>query len=444
MTLTLAAKLYIIVISLFALLILAHFVPLFAKQLQNPHFFQAMIIFSVLAFLTQVCEIVVVPGRHTTTAYAISIAAILLGGTPLTLLVVFIGTLTAEIVLRWRKLALGFMNFLYRVTFNTGQIALSAFAGSLIFSLLGGLPFILLGSAANDHLMLDKRIVPAIGAFATYTLLNLSLVSIILALITRTGFVYHLRFNLRHLPVQLLSLGVLGILTALLYTLSPWYLLLILVPLGLVHFSLRNYMKLRHQAQKTFERVAELLSARDPYTYEHSNEVAVLAEQTARKLKLNQDQLEKIRSAAVIHDIGKLGVPDRILQKPGPLTEEEWVIMKKHPEIGADLLKDLEIDTYIIDVVRYEHERWDGSGYPQGLKGEEIPIGARIVAVADVYNALTTDRPYRPAYSHEEALRMLRKMRGTELDPQVVDALFVVLEDPPALAAHTPTKVEVH
>jgi putative nucleotidyltransferase with HDIG domain len=215
---------------------------------------------------------------------------------------------------------------------------------------------------------------------------------------------------------------------AVVYAYSPWNLLLVLIPLGLVHVSLRNYMKLRHETKKTFESVVEMLHARDPYTFEHSKDVAQLATAIAQKLKLHQDQVEQIRSAALIHDIGKLGIPDSILKKPGPLTDEEWELMKRHPDIGADLIKDLEIYRDIVDIVRYEHERWDGSGYPKGLKGEEIPIGARVVAAADIYHALTTDRPYRPAYSHEEALQMIRDLRGETLDPQVVDALLSVLE----------------
>jgi putative nucleotidyltransferase with HDIG domain len=188
-------------------------------------------------------------------------------------------------------------------------------------------------------------------------------------------------------------------------------------------------MKLRHEAKKAFENIAEMLAARDRYTYEHSKDVAELAAEIARKLGLHEDQIEQIRSAAIIHDIGKIGVPDEILRKPGPLSADEWEVMKRHPDIGADLIKDLEMYTDIAEIVRHEHERWDGSGYPKGLKGEEIPLGARIVAAADIYNALTTDRPYRPAYSHEEAVRMLREMRGTTLDPRVTDALLDVLQE---------------
>ena len=267
----------------------------------------------------------------------------------------------------------------------------------------------------------------ALAAFVTRALVNNALVSGIISLTQGTSFFYHLKFNVRYLLAEILSLGVLGVLMAFLYAWSPWNLALILIPLALVHISLRNYMRLRHEAQRAFEQIVKLLSARDPYTYEHSKQVADLAEKIARELRLPEDQVEKIRSAALIHDIGKIAVPDEILRKPGPLTDEEWAIMKKHPDVGADLIQNLEIYADVADIVRYEHERWDGSGYPKGLKGEEIPLGARIVAAADIWNALTTDRPYRPAYPHDKARRMIEEMRGKELDPKVADALLRVV-----------------
>jgi len=444
MGLSLNTKLYIGVISAFTILVLTHMSPQFLPSLQAMDFVQVLVIFSVLAFLAQVYEVELVYGRNTSTGIALCLATILLGGTLLATTVTFLGTLVAEVILRWGRIAKGFMDFLYRVSFNTGQLVLSAFVGSLAFNQLGGQPLLLFNGLIREDFLFHNQIIPAFGAFTAYAFTNTSLVSGVLTLQEETAFMYHLRFNFKYLIAQVLSLGALGILIAGLYTLSPINLLFVLFPIGLVHVSLRNYMKLRCQAQKTFERVAQLLSERDPYTYEHSNEVAELAEKIARKLGLQQDTIEQIRSAAVIHDIGKLGVPDRILQKPGSLTDEEWVIMKRHPVIGADLLKDLEIDSYILDIVRYEHERWDGSGYPSGLKGEAIPIGARIVAVADVYNALTTDRPYRPAFSREEAFRMMREMRGVKLDPHVIDALFSVLQTAPLQPARTLIKAGAH
>lgn len=428
MRLPLRAKIYIGLVSVPALFIIAHFSSQL-PQLWDIGFLQAFIVFTVLVFLTEVYEVELTYKRMISTGIAVCLATLILGGAPLAIAVTLMGTLTAEIVLRWGRLSEGLMSFFWRISFNTGQFILSIFTASLAFNWLNGEPLLLLSESARINPPFYDQIIPALGAFVTFALVNNALVSGIITLTQRTSFTYHLRFNLRYLLVQILSLGVLGVLMAVVYAQSPWNLLLVLIPLGLVQVSLRSYMKLRHEAKRTFESVAEMLAARDPYTYEHSKEVAKLAEKIAQRLRLHQDFIEQIKSAALIHDIGKLGVPDRILRKPGPLTEEEWAIMRQHPNIGADLIKDLEIYVDIVDIVRYEHERWDGSGYPKGLRGEEIPLGARIVAVADTYNALITDRPYRPAYSHEEALRMIREMRGVTLDPKVVDAFFCVIEE---------------
>ncbi len=269
---------------------------------------------------------------------------------------------------------------------------------------------------------------PAVVAYLAATVANTSLVAGIITLTQGVRFFYQLQFNLKHLHIQLLSLGVLGILIAVVYAQNPWNLILLLIPLVLVHISLRGYTKLRAEAKKTFEQMIQALAERDPYTFQHSKEVAHLSAEIARELDLPQDKVEAIEAAAVIHDIGKIGIPDEILHKDGPLTAEEWEIVKRHPIVGAELIKGLEIYDEGVGIVRHEHERWDGQGYPDGLAGEKIPIGARIVAVADVYNALTNDRPYRKAHSPAEAFEIIRGLRGTQLDSKVVDAFFRVVE----------------
>ncbi len=430
MRLPLSAKLYIIAIVLVAFFVIAQFASHFLQQLRDSEFANVALIFTALALLTQIYEIELVYRRMISIAVAIWVATILLGGPLLALAVALVSTLIAETILRWGKLSEGFMAFVWPTSFNIGQLTLSAFIASLVFDLLGGRPLMTLTNAAQSGLAFYNQLIPAVGAFAAFALTNNAFVSGIITMTQKTSFFYHLRFNVQHLLLQILSLGVLGILLAVVYAQSPWNLLLVLIPLGLVHLSLRNYMKLRHEAHKTFERMATLLRERDSYTGEHSNGVAQLAEKIALKLKLPIDQIEKIKAAAAVHDLGKVIVPDEILQKPGPLTEREWEIIKKHPDTGADLLKGLEMyGEEVASIIRYAHEHWDGSGYPQGLEGEEIPLGARIVSAADVYQALTTDRPYRKAYSHEEAVQVIRELRATVLDPQVVDALLSVLKE---------------
>ena len=172
--------------------------------------------------------------------------------------------------------------------------------------------------------------------------------------------------------------------------------------------------------------LAETLDLRDVGTARHSQTVGRYAECIARELGLADDRVERIRAAGVLHDIGKLGVADAVLKKPGPLTDEEWVEMRRHPELGARILDHANLRD-ISGWVRAHHERIDGLGYPRGSAGDAIPLEARILAVADAYEAMTADRAYRAAMSHGEAQAELRAGSGTQFDPQVVEAFLAVL-----------------
>jgi HD-GYP domain-containing protein (c-di-GMP phosphodiesterase class II) len=187
-------------------------------------------------------------------------------------------------------------------------------------------------------------------------------------------------------------------------------------------------MKLQRQAHLAFEKIAKIVSSRDPYTGIHSEEVAELAVKLAKVLNLPEKEIARIETAARVHDLGKIAVPDAILLKPGPLTEEEWKVMKQHPVVSAEILSGLEIYKDCVDIIRHEHEHWDGSGYPDGLKGEEIPLGSRIIAVADVWHALISDRPYRKAYTKEEARKIMQEMAGKTLDPKLVEVFLKIVE----------------
>jgi diguanylate cyclase (GGDEF)-like protein/putative nucleotidyltransferase with HDIG domain len=172
------------------------------------------------------------------------------------------------------------------------------------------------------------------------------------------------------------------------------------------------------------EALVVTLTERDGYTGEHSEAVVEMSAGVARNLGLRDTEVEWVRSAALLHDIGKVAIPDEILHKPGPLTDEEWVLMKQHPVIGERILRVLPGMGPVARIVRHEHERWDGQGYPDGLAGEDIPIGSRIIIAADTYHAITSDRPYRAARSHEEAVQELTRCAGSQFDPAVTGALI--------------------
>lgn len=191
----------------------------------------------------------------------------------------------------------------------------------------------------------------------------------------------------------------------------------------------RLHEDLENNTIEMTESLASALESRDGTTGEHISRSQTLSEDLARQLGLSAWEIRSARFAAVLHDIGKIGVPDAILNKPGKLDEWEWEVMRRHPEIGARILAGISGFERVAAAVVAHHERFDGGGYPRGLAGEEIPVEARIIAAVDAYDAMTNDRPYRKAMSHEAAIRELEKGSGTQFDPVVVEALGRLLQE---------------
>jgi putative nucleotidyltransferase with HDIG domain len=184
----------------------------------------------------------------------------------------------------------------------------------------------------------------------------------------------------------------------------------------------------------TITSLARTIEAKDPYTGGHTERVAEYALMLARELGFDDEQLQAVEVGAVIHDIGKIGIPDRILLKPGRLDSEEFDEMRRHPEISSYILHELELPPIVRDMARNHHERYDGKGYPDGISAEEIPLAARILTVADAFDAMTSDRPYRRALSGEVAAAEIRRNAGTQFCPRVVAALDVCLSRGTAVA----------
>ncbi len=394
-----------------------------------------IVLFSIFALLSVLAEVYAtwVPSFNweISSSIAIYLAALFILGPYLAVILVFVASLVSELLLRWSSDDVDKTKGLVPITFNVSQLVLTVTASGALLQLIG--------RPTLQFVSLDDY-VTAIAAFAVYVLVNLSFVTGIIRLTERKRFFRTLWTSIDQFFVQYLVLCVSAVLLAVLRSLSVWHVFLALFPLTLVHVSFRGYVKLQTEARKTFERISQLLDQRDHYTAVHSEQVADLAVRIAFEMGLPQGEIEKVEIAARVHDIGKVAVPDAILLKPGPLNDEEWAVMKRHPVVSAELIEGLEIYSSVVDAVRHEHERWDGSGYPDGLRGAEIPLIARIIAAADIHNALSTDRPYRKAFSPERTMSILRDMKGVDLDPEAADALLRVIE-PVAAEAVAPDEL---
>jgi HD-GYP domain-containing protein (c-di-GMP phosphodiesterase class II) len=189
----------------------------------------------------------------------------------------------------------------------------------------------------------------------------------------------------------------------------------------------QSKMDLIEAYDTTLEGWARAVELREEETGKHTNRVTHMTVQLAREMGMDEEQIPHVRRGATLHDIGKIGVPDAILLKPAKLNDDEWKVMRMHPEYAYEMLWHIDFLRPAIEIPYCHHEKWDGSGYPRGLRGEEIPIAARIFAVVDVWDALTSDRPYRKAMLREQVLKIIQKDSGTHFDPRVVQVFMAML-----------------
>jgi putative nucleotidyltransferase with HDIG domain len=333
-----------------------------------------------------------------------------------------------------------------KVVFNFGNLALAAFLAGVAYQALGG------RTPPQD---LAVTVFAAIGAGILYFAVSTSLVSAAVASTTDTPFLAHWRQNYAWTAVSFVALAVNGSGLALAtQSLGVFGFVVFTLPLGVAWYSFTLYTaKSRevrerneelHGMNEVLERTNErlenatislvgalvgALDAKDHYTEGHCAATMFHALGVGRKLGLPKEELARIELAALFHDIGKIGIPEQILRKPGPLTAEEWDVMRTHTTIGGEILAKVPALERVRPIVTAHHERFDGTGYPRGLVGDQIPLGARIIAVADAYHAMTSDRPYREAMPRRVARRELRRHAGGQFDPAVVDAFIAVLAE---------------
>lgn len=369
-----------------------------------------------LALLAELLADKLPAGGGGSVAFVPLIAAIIVNPTPATALVGVCCTGIAQLVRRRPP---------ERMLFNTAQSAVGLCLAVAVFVAIGGRPFDEIqrsdvGSAIRFF------VVPGIVLTLVLNLTNSMLVSVVLSLTTDRSVLKIWRANtlitLRHMLVAVpATFGV------------AWIAIkgdaLGIAVLGVPLLGIRGLYKTTYDLQQVNEELLELMikaiEARDPYTSGHSRRVSATSRLIAQSLSLPDPVVEKIAVAALLHDVGKIHEAFApILSKPGRLTEEEWAIMKTHPARGAELVATISHLKHAVPSVRGHHENWNGTGYPDGLAGEKIPLGARIITVADTIDALVTDRPYRSALSPQDVRAELVRCRGSQFDPTVCDAVL--------------------
>jgi putative nucleotidyltransferase with HDIG domain len=297
--------------------------------------------------------------------------------------------------------------------FNISQLTISAGSAALVYRI------IVPGPTAFSF----THIPAFIAAMVIFFALNSSFVTLILAFVQNEKPYAIWLFNIKTTLLTFSSMAPLGAMIAVIYiNIGFWGLVLFLLPLILARHTFQSYMNMRHTFLDTIKSLSLAIDAKDPYTKGHSTRVANYVIDLARELKWSEDKVEMLQYVALIHDVGKVAVPEDILKKDCLLSQDEFSIMKTHCEAGAEVLKGIKFFAEASDLIKYHHERWDGSGYPEQISGEEIPEGARILAVADAFDAMTSDRPYRKALDLKVAMKELEDGAGTQFDPKVVEA----------------------
>ena len=339
----------------------------------------------------------------------------------------------------------------FRVIFNVSAVALATRAsGEVFFATAGIQPY------SIAHTPLSQILFPLFLFTLSYFLLNSWLVTVALALEHNKPPFTIWRHNFLWLSVNYFGGGsVAGLLVT--YTREIDFTTLgIIVPLLLISYltfktslgriedANAHLTQVNKMYLSTIETLAMAIDAKDQITHGHIRRVQRLAVGLAKTLGVNDDaQIKAIEAAALLHDMGKLAIPEFILNKPGRLTANEFEVMKQHANIGADILGSIHFPYPVIPIVRHHHESWDGSGYPDKLKGVTIPLGARILSVVDCFDALTSDRPYRPRLSVEDAIAVLVQRRGTMYDPMIVDKFIEAQNELSIMAAESEHEAEV-
>jgi putative nucleotidyltransferase with HDIG domain len=374
--------------------------------------------FAVLLAISESFRIVY-KGMAISTSLAILIASVILFGPLVGSVVIILG-----FSFRFKKVDGKYQNIfsdpIYKTLFNYCIQIIPMLYGGIVYSKLGG-TFKINNIWGEFHLVAIFSII--------YLLLNTLFISLLFALLNNKNPLYFFISNIRLSLLNSLVMTPFGVILAYVFSNYGYVgVLLVVFLIVLVRYTFYLYLELKTQYVQTVDTLMHAMEARDNYTEGHSKRVAEISIMIAKELKYSDMRIERIHMASLLHDVGKIGIDDEILNKPGKLTAEEYEIIKSHPEIGYNILKDIKNLQDILPIVRSHHERYDGTGYPDKKRPEELELDVFIVQLADTIDAMSTDRPYRKALSEDEIYSEIVKYKGTQFHPKVVEAYLNILE----------------
>src|SRR5438132_140107 len=429
------ARLYVAAVLAAGTIVVALFAP---HTIHNPALFGALLIFSSLASALKVSLPLASSGSTMSVSYAVDFAALLLLGADETMYVAA-ASAWSQCTFRTQSRAA-----LYRTLFSMASLVLTVKAAGLVYMWLGGNP----PSQPFSLLTIPK---PLVGAATAYFVCNTALIASAIGLSTKESLprIWNENF-LWSAPSYFVGAGAAAVAAAVIDRGGYWMASLAAAPLYLTYKTYKVFLgrvqdQQRHVQQvsdlhlATIEALALAIDAKDQTAQSHIRRVQVYAAGLARALGMSDTEIQGVKTAALLHDIGKLAVPEHILSKPGPLTQEEFQKIRIHPQVGAEIISGVPFPYPVAPLILSHHERWDGKGYPSGLKSEDIPLGARILSVVDYFDALMSERPYHRAMSFEAAIGLLRQESGKALDPRVVQTFIDMY---PTLAAEAEASQE--
>lgn len=344
------------------------------------------------------------------------IAAYLIGGWVVTALVAAAGVV-------WIR-----RDRLSQQVFNTAMWLIAGSAGGWVYELAGGEN----ADMWSSNGLLPGLFLPIVMSIAAVILVNAGLMLGILSIAEEIGPTSVWRSMVLTSVGPYFAYGLFGLLMAVLWTIGEGFAaVLVLIPLLVARWAFAQYAEQRQAYEATIRSLVQAVETKDHYTRGHSERVSRASVMIARILRMREDRVEALRYAGILHDVGKLGVPTRVLQKSGPLTDLEFAAIQLHPVRGTEMVRGIAFLEEAYAGILHHHERLDGRGYPSGLKGGEIPEFARVIAVADAFDSMTSTRSYRGARGVAEALDELRQCAGTQFDFTMVEALIVALERDP-------------